>query len=166
MQESNDAPGLWRRAVRWLDSGVERELRHRRRTQRLEAHTPDTWRAVVRAAYVAVLEREPDDDGLRFHTARLQQGFPLEALLAELALARDTEETGGLARLAADADALRAEMHVLEQRVAAYEQRIHEETRAQQRTLLALTRRLAALEDRLTDDQEAPQSAAASAARH
>lgn len=155
--------------MRWLDSAVERELRHRRRTQRLEAHTPDTWRAVVRAAYVAVLEREPDDEGLRFHTERLQRGFPLEALLAELALARDREETGGVAGLAADADAQRAQVHVLEQRIAAYEQRmqrIHDDARAQQRTLLALTRRLAALEDRLTDSQDVPQSPASSAARH
>lgn len=166
MQESNDAPGMWRRAAHWLDSRLERELRHRRRTQRLEAHTPDTWRAVVRAAYVAVLEREPDDEGLRFHTERLQRGFPLEALLAELALARDEEKTGNLAGLAAYADALRDQVRALEQRVAAYEQRTHEETRAQQRTLLAITRRLAALEDRLSDGEHAPQSPAASAARH
>lgn len=165
MQQSNDVPGLWRRAVRWLDTRVERELRHRRRTQRLEAHTPDTWRAVVRAAYVAVLEREPDAEGLRFHTERLQRGFPLEALLAELALARDAEATGTLAGLAAYADAMRDQVHMLEERIAAYEQRTTDEARAQQRTLVALTRRLAALEDRLTGGEETSSPPAASAAR-
>lgn len=144
---------------------MERERRHRRRTQLLEAHTSDTWRAVVRAAYVAVLAREPDAEGLRFHTERLQRGFPLEALLAELALARDAEETGTLTGLAAYADAMRDQLHALEQRIAAHEERTRDETRAQQRTLLALTRRLAALEDRLTGT-ETPASPAASAARH
>ena len=166
MQESNDDPGMWGRAMRWFDSRVERELRRRRRTDRLEAYTIDTGRALVRAAYVAVLEREPDAEGLRYHTERLQRGFPLEALLAELALARDAEETGTLAGLAAHVEAMRDQVHALEQRIGAYEQRTREEARAQQRTLLALTRRLAALEDRLTVSDEAPASPAASAARH
>lgn len=166
MRRLIDVPGLWRRAIRWLDSRVEWELRHRRRTQRLEAYTPDTWRAVVRAAYVAVLEREPDDHGLRFHAQRLHRGLPLEALLAELALARDSEETGTLAGLAAYADATRDRLEALEQRIAAHEERARDETRAQQRTLLALTRRLGALEDRLTSSDQAQESPAAPAARH
>jgi len=164
--EPKNVAALWRRASRWMDSRLERELRHWRRAQRLEAHSLDAWRAVVRASYVAVLEREPDEEGLRFHADRLQGGLPLEALLAELALARHSEKPGTLAGLAAYADAMRDQVHVLEQRIAAYEQRTREDARAQQRTLLALTRRLAALEDRLNGSEDAQASPAASAASH
>lgn len=166
MQGPNSVTGIWSRASRWLGSRVEQELRHRRRAQRLEAHSSEMWRAVVRAAYVAVLEREPDETGVQFHAERLQRGYPLEALLAELALARDSEETGTLAGLAAYADATRDQVQRLEQRLAAYEQLAADEARAEQRTLLALTRRLAALEDRLDAAKETPGSATPSAARH
>ncbi|MBV8527334.1 MAG: hypothetical protein JOZ75_03375 [Candidatus Dormibacteraeota bacterium] len=164
MQGPNDVAGLLGRAKRWLDSRLEWELRHRRRAQRLEAHTQDDWRGVVRASYVAILGREPDDQGRRIHAERLAAGLPLEALLAELALARDAEATGNFADLAAYADAIQDRVTVLEQRLAAYEQRAADEARAEQRTLLALTRRLAVLEDRLNAGEGTPASPTPSAA--
>jgi uncharacterized coiled-coil protein SlyX len=111
----------------------------------------DVTRDVVRAAYVAVLEREPDAGGLSDHAARLRRGSALELLLAELARARDTERTAS--RIAREAGSA-ADGETLS--------RLNEQLQAQRRTILALTRRLAALEDRLA--AEGPTASKPSAA--
>jgi hypothetical protein len=57
----------------------------------LSAAEPSVVEDTVRALYVAILEREPDPDGLAHHARRLAAGLPLERLMAEMARSRDRE---------------------------------------------------------------------------
>lgn len=130
-----------RRRLAGLRTGAT-ALRNDRRGMR-SATDPDVAAGVVRAAYVAVLRREPDPDGLSTHSARVMRGLPLESLLAELARARDAEG------LSEGEDSRR------EAREAAELASLWELVYAQRQTMRALARRLAAIEDRLPVD--APQ---------
>lgn len=87
--------------------------------------------------YFAVLEREPDQDGLTAHAARLKRGLPLEMLFAEFARARDAERQASPPGPETIAGRMASELSSLRELV-----------QSQQRTILALTRRLAVLEDR------------------
>jgi hypothetical protein len=111
------------------------------RWRRLASLDPSIPQRVVRALYVAILEREPDAEGLAHHARRLAAGLPLERLMAELALARDLEPSAAAAAVAAAA--------TYESPPDADWSHTRELQAAQQRTLRALTRRLALLEDRL-----------------
>ena len=106
------------------------------RWRRLSATDPAMAGRVVRALYLAVLDREPDPEGLAHHSRRLAAGLPLESLMAELAAARSRERpaAGGPAPAAPPTDEVSGTRDL---------------QLAQQRTLRALTRRLARLEDRL-----------------
>lgn len=129
--------------------------------RRLLQSDPAAAGNLVRAAYVAVLEREPDPSGLRSNTQRLQDGLPFELLLAELARARDVENTAArVAAKGARADAGAEHISDIDMRLA----RLEEDLAAQRRTLLAVTRRLAVFEDRMQadgaeEDQHTPRSA-------
>jgi hypothetical protein len=102
---------------------------------------------VVRGLYVAILEREPDPEGLALHANRLARGLPVEILIAELAEARNTER----GHPAAGVGDIGPEVRDL--------------LLAQQRTLRALARRLAVLEDRFLVEDGAPPSATGDTSR-
>lgn len=122
------------------------------RWRRLLRSDPAAATDLVRAAYVAVLEREPDAGGLRSHTQQVRNGLPVELLLAELARARDAEQTAArVAEREARADASAERIDMAAERVEAMDARlthVEELVAGQRRTLLALSRRLAVLEDR------------------
>jgi hypothetical protein len=128
-----------RAAILSLGFGGARRL-DMRRWRRLLSSDSHAARDVVRALYVAVLEREPDPKGQATHAARLAGGLPIELIIADLARARDVE---GRSTSSANGAVV-----VIDSQEAA---RLRDEIQAQRRTILALTRRLAALEDRLID---------------
>jgi hypothetical protein len=129
------------------------------RWRRLLASDGAIARDVVRALYVAVLEREPDAQGLSLHTERLARGFPLEALAAQFARARDTE------RREDDATRERELRSIADAAVSEHVSALQEVILAQRRTLLAVTRRLAVLEDRLQEGPAESKPARSRAAR-
>jgi uncharacterized coiled-coil protein SlyX len=109
------------------------------RLSALEAHAPgfvdpSVAARVVRALYLAILEREPDPEGLAYHAQRLAAGLPLERQVAEFAQARDGDRRHAPSGTGAS-DKEWARLRDLQL--------------AQQRTLRAVTHRLALIEDRL-----------------
>ena len=110
------------------------------RWRRLTSLDPSIPQRVVRALYLAILEREPDAEGLAHHSRRLAAGLPVERLMAELVRARDVESSPAATTYERPPDDEWS--HTRELQVA------HE------RTLRALTHRLALLEDRLLAAQQ------------
>jgi septal ring factor EnvC (AmiA/AmiB activator) len=114
------------------------------RLSALEAHAPgfvdpSVAARVVRALYLAILEREPDPEGLAYHSRRLAAGLPLERQVAEFAQARDGDRRHAPSGTGAS-DKEWARLRDLQL--------------AQQRTLRAVTHRLALIEDRLLGAQQ------------
>jgi hypothetical protein len=144
MRRESAVGALRRRIAAWAASSGDAMSIDFRRWRQLVVADPKVTVDVVRAAYVAVLEREPDPEGLAAHAEQLRRGLPLELLLAELARARDAEHGSGSHHITEEERITREELSSLRDLV-----------RSQRATILALTRRLAALEDRLPADAEA-----------
>jgi hypothetical protein len=132
--ELRDAASALRDAVLSIDA----------RLSALEAQAPgfrdpSVAARVVRALYLAILEREPDPEGLAYHSRRLAAGLPLERQVAEFAQARDGDRRHAPSGTGAS-DKEWARLRDLQL--------------AQQRTLRAVTHRLALIEDRLLGAQQ------------
>lgn len=65
-------------------------MRRLRRVARLAAPTDDE--ALVRAAYLILLQREPDAAGLRTHSAAIRSGLSWAGLLAQLIRSEEFEQ--------------------------------------------------------------------------
>jgi hypothetical protein len=138
--ELRDAASALRDAVLSIDARLsDAVLSIDARLSALEAQAPafsdpSVAARVVRALYLAILEREPDPEGLAYHAQRLAAGLPLERQVAELVQARDGDRRHAPPGTGAS-----------DQEWA----RLRDLQVAQQRTLRAVTRRLALIEDRL-----------------